>query len=263
MREIPDERRRENIRERLDMLLMERELARSRNAAVTLIERGSVTVNGVVINKASRTVLIDAKIEVTEPLAFVSRAGEKLEYALKIWNITVRGLVVADIGASTGGFTDCLLKRGAEKVYAIDVGTNQLDIGLRNNPKVVNMEQTDVRGIHLPELVDLVTIDVSFISLTHILETAKNLLKNNVSTDSTTNCGTIIALVKPQFEVGPGQVDKRGVVADESKRKGTLEKIKSEATKIGLIVQAETTSPIIGNAGNIEYLLFLKTSPQK
>ncbi|HAO64695.1 TPA: TlyA family rRNA (cytidine-2'-O)-methyltransferase [Candidatus Taylorbacteria bacterium] len=248
MQNKPDERSRDQIRERIDMLLMERGLARSRSAAVVLIERGSVRVNGVVVDKASRTVLFDAKIEVTEPLAFVSRAGEKLEHALSTWNIPVQGLIAADIGASTGGFTDCLLKRGAEKVYAIDVGTGQLDTGIRNNPKVVSIEQTDVRGIQLPELVDLVTIDVSFISLTHVLETTKNLLKNS---------GTIIALVKPQFEVGPGHVDRRGVVSDEFKRKEALEKIKSEAKRIGLTIQAETTSPIVGSAGNIEYLLWL------
>ena len=244
----------ESRRERLDILLMERGLARSRTAAVVLIERGSVQVNGIVADKASRTVLIYAKIEVTEPLAFVSRAGEKLEHALSTWNIRVDGLTIADIGASTGGFTDCLLKRGAKKVYAIDVGTDQLDPSIRNNPKVVSIEQTDVRGLQLPESVDMVTIDVSFISLTHILETTKNLLKSG----ATENSGTIIALVKPQFEVGPGQVDKHGVAADESKRKDALEKIKSEAQRIGLVVQAETASPITGNAGNVEYLLWLK-----
>lgn len=239
----------ERTRERLDILLVERELARSRTAAAVLIERGSVLVNGVVIDKASRTTPIDAKIEVTEPLAFVSRAGEKLEHTLSTWNINVKGLTVADIGASTGGFTDCLLKRGAEKVYAIDVGTNQLDSTIRENSKVINIEQTDVRDVKIPELVDLVTIDVSFISLTYILETAKNLLKEN---------GTIITLVKPQFEVGPGQVDKHGVVANESQRNDVLDKIKSEAQKINLKIQAQTTSPITGNAGNVEYLLWLK-----
>lgn len=245
MKSLPDER----VRERLDILLVEREMARSRTAAVVLIERGSVRVNGVVVDKASRTVLINAKIEVTEPLAFVSRAGEKLEYALSVWNIKVADMTAADIGASTGGFTDCLLKHNAKKVYAVDVGTDQLNPSIRNNPKVVSIEQTDARGIELPELVDLVTIDVSFISLTHILETAKKLLKDS---------GTIITLVKPQFEVGPRQVDKHGVVVDETKRKEALEKIKSEAQKIGLAIQAETTSPITGGAGNIEYLLWLK-----
>ena len=202
----------EHNRERLDILLMERELARSRTAAVVLIERGSVRVNGVVVYKASRGVLINAKIEVTEPLAFVSRAGEKLEYALSTWNISVDGFIVADIGASTGGFTDCLLKRGAQKVYAIDVGTNQLDIGLRNNPRVVNIEQTDARKVELPEPVDFATIDVSFISLTHILSAVKNILKEG---------GSIIALIKPQFEVGPGQVDDRGVVVEEAKKRSS------------------------------------------
>ncbi len=239
----------EQKRERLDILLLERGLARSRTAAVVLIERGSVLVNGVMMNKANRPVLIDAKIEVTEPLAFVSRAGEKLEYALSTWNIKVEGLTVADIGSSTGGFTDCLIQRNAQKVYAIDVGTNQLNPILRGNPKVISLEQTDVRNVKLPEPADLVTIDVSFISLKHILETTKSLLKTN---------GQMIVLVKPQFEVGPKQVDDRGVVTSEEKRKETLENVKSEAENIGLKIQAETTSPIVGNAGNIEYLLWLK-----
>lgn len=260
MKERLEKYPRENSRKRLDILLVERKLARSRTAAAVLIERGSVNVNDIVIDKASRSVLVNAKIEVTKPLAFVSRAGEKLEHAFSEWKIKVDRLVVADIGASTGGFTDCLLKHGAEKVYAIDVGTDQLDASIRDNPRVVNMEQTDARDIQLPELVDFVTIDVSFISLIHILKTAKNLLKNGNLTGEETAAygGTIIALVKPQFEVGPGQVDKHGVVTDEAKRKEVLEKIKSEARKIGLTVQSETTSPITGNAGNIEYLLWLK-----
>lgn len=260
MKKTPDETAGEHVRERLDILLMEHGLARSRTAAVVLIERGSVRVNGIVMDKASRIVFNDAKIEVTEPLAFVSRAGEKLEHALSAWDINVNGLVVADIGSSTGGFTDCLLKHGAKKVYAIDVGTDQLDASLRNDPRVVSIEQTDARGIKLQEDVDFVTIDVSFISLTHILETAKNLLKKNGpdANNNTTGDGSIIALVKPQFEVGPGQADKHGVITDETKRKEALEKIKSFAQKIDLAAQAEITSPITGNAGNVEYLLWLK-----
>lgn len=245
MKELPKER----TRERLDILLNERGMVRSRTSAVVLIERGSVKVNGVIMDKASRSVALDAKIEITEPIAFVSRAGEKLDFALGLWNIPVTDFVVADIGSSTGGFTDCLLKRGAKKVYAIDVGTDQLDAELRDNPKVVSMEQTDARKVQLPELVDLVVIDVSFISLTHILESAKKILKPD---------SQIVALVKPQFEVGPRQVDDRGVVTDEAKRAETLEKVKTEATNIGLIVEKETTSPVIGNAGNVEYLLWLK-----
>jgi 23S rRNA (cytidine1920-2'-O)/16S rRNA (cytidine1409-2'-O)-methyltransferase len=154
-------------RKRIDMLLVENGLVRSRTGAVTLIQRGSVKVNGIIVDKASRTIFVDSKIEITEPLAFVSRAGEKLEYALSIWNLNVENLIVADIGASTGGFTDCLLKRGAKKIYAIDVGTNQLDPSIKTNPRVLNIEQTDVRDVVLPEKVDFVVIDVSFISLTH------------------------------------------------------------------------------------------------
>jgi len=240
-------------RERLDILITERGLARSRSAAVVLIERGSVKVNGVVVNKASRTVLLDAKLEVTEPLSFVSRAGEKLDHALTTWPIPTKGLVAVDIGSSTGGFTDCLLQRGIQKVYAIDVGTDQLAPEIRTNEKVVVMEQTDVRKALLPEKVDLVVIDVSFISLSHVLEIAKNFLK-----PKTDGGGTIIALVKPQFEVGPKQVDDRGVVSSEEKRKEVLEKVKNEALGIGLSIQGEIISPITGAAGNVEYLLWLK-----
>jgi 23S rRNA (cytidine1920-2'-O)/16S rRNA (cytidine1409-2'-O)-methyltransferase len=254
MGKFPDASSEKRLRERLDILLTERKLARSRSAAAVLIERGSVRVNDIVIDKVSRLTPTDAKIEVTEPLAFVSRAGEKLEYALSTWNIKTDGLIVADIGASTGGFTDCLLKRNAKKVYAIDVGTNQLDATMRSNPRVVSIEQTDIRHVKLPEQVDMAVIDVSFISLTQILSAAKNLLKNGAET----NGGTIIALVKPQFEVGPGQVDKHGVVTDETKRRQSLEIVKSEVERLGLIVQAEVTSPILGSAGNTEYLLWLK-----
>ena len=245
MKAVPSEK----LRERLDILLLERELARSRTAAAVLIERGSVLVNGVIINKASRAVLVDAKIEITEPLAFVSRAGEKLDFALSNWSIPVSDTTAVDVGSSTGGFTDCLLQRGAKKVYAIDVGTDQLAPEIRSNPKVVVMEQQDVRVADIPEKVDLVVIDVSFISLSHILKKVKNFLKEN---------GSIIALVKPQFEVGPNQVDDRGVVADESKRREVLENVKNDANKIGLTTFAEITSPITGAAGNIEYLLWLK-----
>lgn len=240
-------------RERLDILITERGLARSRSAAVVLIERGSVKVNGIVVDKASRTVLLDAKIEVTEPLSFVSRAGEKLDHALTTWPIPTKGLVAVDIGSSTGGFTDCLLQRGIQKVYAIDVGTDQLAPEIRTNEKVVVMEQTDVRKALLPEKADLVVIDVSFISLSHVLEIAKNFLK-----PKTDGGGTIIALVKPQFEVGPKQVDDRGVVSSEEKRKEVLEKVKNEALNTGLSIQGEIISPITGAAGNVEYLLWLK-----
>lgn len=234
---------------RLDKLLTERGLARSRTAANVLIDRGSVTVDGIIATKASQLAEIDARIEVTKPLQFVSRAGEKLQYALSEWNISTAGLVVADIGASTGGFTDCLLQNGAQKVYAIDVGTNQLSPELKENPKVVSVEQTDVRKACLPEKVDLATIDVSFISLTYVLPTAAAMLKKG---------GTIIALVKPQFEVGPGQVDRRGVVTEEAKREEVLEKIKAAAQAIGFSAQMHLTSPVPGTAGNIEYLLWLR-----
>jgi 23S rRNA (cytidine1920-2'-O)/16S rRNA (cytidine1409-2'-O)-methyltransferase len=237
------------MKERLDVLLFKQGLCRSRTAAGVLISRGSVLVNGVVETKSSKFVLVDSKIEVIDPLAFVSRAGEKLEHALTTWGIAVTGLIAADIGASTGGFTDCLLQHGAEKVYAIDVGTNQLVKSLRDNPKVVSLEQTDIRKANLPEKVDLIVIDVSFISLLHVLPKAVTMLKKD---------GMVIALVKPQFEVGPDVVDKHGVVTEESTRKEVLEKIRSAATQLGLKIQGELVSPIKGNAGNTEFLLWLQ-----
>lgn len=237
------------MKERLDVLVYARKLSTSRSSAVTLIERGSVKVNGAIVTKASKVFDQEVNIEVLEPLAFVSRAGEKLEYALATWQIAVRGLTAADIGASTGGFTDCLLQHGAQKVYAIDVGTDQLDSRLRRDSRVISIEQTDIRKVILPEQVDFVCIDVSFISLIHILESAKKILRES---------GVIVALVKPQFEVGPNQVDKKGIVLDESKRKKVLDKIKDTATKTGLKVLGETQSPITGSKGNVEYLLYLQ-----
>ena len=239
------------MKKRLDLIMSEREICRSRTAAGILIARGSVKVNGNLIIKPSKTVDIESQIEIIEPLAFVSRGGEKLDHALSIWDISVQGAVAADVGSSTGGFTDCLLQRGASKVYAIDVGTGQLDKKLTSDPRVVSIEQTDVREAKLPELVDLACIDLSFISLTHVLVKVKKLLKET---------GIIVALVKPQFEVGPGQVDRRGVVSDKVKRDDALQKIKSIATNFGLKLMNETTSPITGSKGNVEYLLYLKNT---
>ncbi len=241
-------------KERLDKLLVDRGLAETREKARALIMAGQVYVNGQRVEKAGTKVREEAKIELKgEGLPFVSRGGLKLAHALKEFGIRVKGLTCADIGASTGGFTDCLLQAGAKKVYAIDVGKGQLHYKLRRDPRVVLMEGVNARYLQaedLPEPVDLVTIDVSFISLTKILPAALNILKPG---------GEIVALIKPQFEVGPEKVGKGGVVRDPKLHQEVLAKISHFARdKLGLEVLGVTASPILGPAGNKEFLIWLK-----
>ncbi len=241
-------------KERLDKLLVDRGLAETREKARALIMAGQVYVNGQRVEKAGTKVREGAKIELRgEGLPFVSRGGLKLAHALKEFGIKVEGLTCADIGASTGGFTDCLLQAGAKRVYAIDVGKGQLHYKLRRDPRVVLMEGVNARYLRpedLPEPVDLVTIDVSFISLTKILPAALNILKPD---------GEIVALIKPQFEVGPKKVGKGGVVRDPKLHQEVLAKISTFAREeLGLKVLGVTESPILGPAGNKEFLIWLK-----
>ncbi len=241
-------------KERLDKLLVARGLAESREKAQALIMAGQVYVNGRRIDKAGTKVPLEAQIEVKgEGLPFVSRGGVKLAHALEEFGFEVSGLVCADIGASTGGFTDCLLKAGARRVYAIDVGKGQLHFRLRQDPRVIVMEGVNARYLKredLPEPVDLVTIDVSFISLTKILPAAKDILRPG---------GHIIALIKPQFEVGPEKVGKGGVVRDPRLHQEVTAKIASFARdELGLEVLGLTGSPILGPAGNREFLILLR-----
>ena len=240
-------------KERIDKLLVARGLVESREKAQALIMAGEVLVDGRRVDKAGTKVPLEARIELRgKGLPFVSRGGLKLDHALKKFGLKVEGLCCADIGASTGGFTDCLLQAGARRVYAIDVGKGQLHYKLRQDPRVVVLEGVNARYLKagdLPEPVDLVTIDVSFISLTKILPAAKEILKPG---------GEIVALIKPQFEVGPGQVGRGGVVKDPRLHQEVCARIASFAEELGLLVKGLTESPILGPAGNREFLIHLK-----
>ena len=228
---------------------MERGLVESRSRARALIMAADVLVNGAAVTRAGAFVLSSDVISLKTPPKFVSRGGEKLDHALSEFGIEVRDVIAADFGASTGGFTDCLLQRGAARVYAIDVGYGQLATRLRADPRVVVIERTNARHLEsLPERVDLVTIDVSFIGLKLVLPSARNLLNES---------GRIVALVKPQFEAGRADVGKGGVVRDPETHRRVLQNIFRSADELGLGVTGLTASPLRGPAGNIEFLAAL------
>jgi len=239
-------------KERIDKILVKKGFAPTREKAQALIMAGQVIVNGKRITKAGEKVPEDAVIEVKASQKYVSRGGYKLEKALRDFKLDVKGLVCLDVGASTGGFTDCLLQHGAEKVYAVDVGTGQLDYKLRQHPKVVNYEKTDVRHLteeQIPRPVDFLTIDVSFIPLEKVLPSAVKFLKDN---------GLIVALIKPQFELSPKDV-KKGVVRSEEKRREAIEKVvKFARENLKLSVLNLTKSAPKGPKGNEEFLILLK-----
>ncbi len=241
--------------ERIDKLLVEAGLADSRTKAKALVMAGLVLVDDRRVNKPSETFPPDRNIRLkgdSPENRYVGRGGLKLEKALDGFGIDPDGSVCIDVGSSTGGFTDCLLSRGAKRVYAIDAGTNQLDWKLRSDDRVVVMENTNARYLQvssIPELADLVTMDVSFISVTKLLRPVLNLLKPD---------GSIVILVKPQFEVGKGEVGKGGIVRDEEKRLGALETVASFARSLDLVVIGQMESPIRGAEGNLEYLLYLE-----
>lgn len=241
---------------RLDIALFERGFAESREKAKALIMAGIVFVNNQKSDKAGNTVKPDDIIEVRgETLKYVSRGGLKLEKAVESFNISLEGCVCADIGASTGGFTDCMLQNGAVKVYSVDVGHGQLDWKLRNDPRVVCMERTNIRYV-VPEDIEerpsFVSIDVSFISLTKVLLPVRNLMEEN---------GEIAALIKPQFEAGREKVGKKGVVRDPAVHKEVIEMVISYAKSISFGVRHLEFSPIKGPEGNIEYLVHLVRLP--
>lgn len=241
---------------RLDVEMHSRGLARSRSNAVDLIKRGKVKINGKIITKASVEVGSEDTLSIESPEKFVSRAGEKLEHALGVFKVDVKDLTTVDIGSSTGGFTDCLLQHGAKKVIAIDVGTDQLVTELRNDPRVEVYEGTNVRNFTIPEQVNVVVIDVSFISLTLVLPKAYEFLKDSGVLKKES---FVIALVKPQFEVGMESAKKhRGVITSDGEHREVLERVKKVAKEIGFKVVNETTSPIEGEKGNKEFLLLLK-----
>jgi len=234
----------------LDVLLTERELAETREKAKRLIMAGQVWVDGRPATKPGNQVPVDCAIEVRGASLYVSRGGLKLERALEAFPVEVGGRVVVDVGASTGGFTDCLLQHGAARVYAIDVGYGQLAWSLRQDPRVVVLERTNIRYLaSLPELADLATVDASFISLTLVLPATLHLLKPD---------GQIIALVKPQFEAGKALVGKGGVVTDRRVHRQVLERLVAWSLERGLNVGGLIPSPLKGPAGNVEFLVWLR-----
>ena len=260
-RRAPAERR--PAKARLDALVFERGLAESRERARALILAGRVHVDGRRADKPGAVVPDGAAVEVLAPLPFVSRGGIKLQAALDAFEVRPAGRVAVDVGASTGGFTDCLLQAGAARVFAVDVGFGQLDLRLRRDPRVVVLERTNVRSLtraaldHLappqpPGAPDLATIDVSFISLALVLPVVAGLL------DSPRE---VVALVKPQFEVGKGQVGKGGVVRDPEKHRAVLLRMGEVARAAGLAPRAVIPSPILGPKGNREFLIHLVQRP--
>ena len=239
---------------RLDVLLVERGLIESRERAKAIVMSGSVYVNGIKATRAAMKVSDDAKIDVKSGIPYVSRGGFKLQRALEVFDITVTDKVCLDCGASTGGFTDCLLQNGAKLVYAVDVGYGQLSWNLRNNPHVVVMERTNIRYV-TPEMFDLkpelITIDLSFISLSLILPCIKEILACK---------GDVISLIKPQFEAGREKVGKKGVVRDPEVHKDVLNSFIEYADKAGFALRSLTHSPIKGPEGNVEFLAHLDLS---
>ncbi|OIO90287.1 MAG: TlyA family rRNA (cytidine-2'-O)-methyltransferase [Anaerolineae bacterium CG2_30_64_16] len=235
---------------RLDELLVARGLAENRPQAQRLIMAGQALLDEQVADKPGRQVSEDAAIRVKRGLPYVSRGGLKLAAALAAFGVDPAGWVCADIGASTGGFTDCLLQRGAVRVYAVDVGYGQLAWSLRQDPRVVALERVNIRHLtSLPESVALATIDVSFIGLGLVLPRVAELLAPE---------GQVIALIKPQFEVGKGQVGKGGVVRDPALHRAVIERVLREAAGMGLAPAGVIRSPITGPAGNVEFLAWLR-----
>jgi len=244
---------------RLDLLLVERGLAESRSLAQRLVMAGQVRVNGEIVLRAASNVSPDVHLEVEHGPRFVSRGGEKLEVALQAFSIDVNKKICADVGASTGGFTDCLLQHGAAKVYAIDVGQGILDWKLRQDGRVVVVEKTNARYLNrLPEVVEIITIDVSFISLKVLMPVIKKWFLPEID-DGQHSMGSVIALIKPQFEAGRQQVGRgKGVIRDPVIHRQVLLDILSFAHELGYIVRGLIRSPLTGPKGNVEFLTWLE-----
>ncbi|MBR1645284.1 MAG: TlyA family RNA methyltransferase [Selenomonadaceae bacterium] len=245
------------MKQRLDILLTEKNFFDSRTRAQAMIMAGKILVDGQKIDKSGTLVAIDAEIRVLgEEMPFVSRGGLKLQKALDAFKIVLSGKISVDVGASTGGFTDCMLQHGAKKVYAIDVGYGQLAWKLRSDTRVVNMERTNIRNVTRENFLDepdFVSIDVAFISLENVLPVVFDLLKDS---------GEVVALIKPQFEAGREHVGKKGVVRDKKIHAQVIERILNFATELNFGVCGLTFSPVKGPEGNIEYLAYLiKNSP--
>lgn len=243
-------KKKQRLDERLQILFPDK----SRTFLQSLIMQGKVTVDGLVVTKAGHQITESAKIGVDfEEPKFVSRAGFKLEGALEHFGIDVTGMVALDAGLSTGGFTDCLLQRGAQKVYGVDVGYGQVHEKIRRDPRVVVMERTNLRHLdELPELVDIVTLDLSFISVRKVIESVKKLLKVN---------GKLVILIKPQFEAEKHQIGKGGIVTDPAVHDVVIKNVTTTVEEHGFQLQGVTESPITGTEGNKEFLAyFIRTS---
>jgi 23S rRNA (cytidine1920-2'-O)/16S rRNA (cytidine1409-2'-O)-methyltransferase len=239
------------LKERLDVLLVNKGLFPSREKAKTSIMAGLIFVDGQLSDKAGNLVDTEANITIKDNLCpYVSRGGLKLEKSMALWNINLTDSICMDIGASTGGFTDCMLQNGASKIYAVDVGYGQLDYKLRNNPKVINMEKCNIRYVDKTtiEPLDFVSIDVSFISLKLVLPVASSLLKED---------GKLVALIKPQFEAGREQIGKKGIVRDRNVHTQVVKNVIKYSLNCNLNPAGLTFSPVTGAKGNIEYLLFV------
>ncbi|MGB9715724.1 MAG: TlyA family RNA methyltransferase [Thermodesulfovibrionales bacterium] len=256
------------MKERLDKILTSRGLVRSRELARALIIEGKVLVNGIKVTKPGTSINDSSEISlISETFPYVSRGGLKLEAAILFFKIPLEGKIAIDVGSGTGGFTDCLLKMGAKKVYCIDVGYGQLAWSLRKDPRVVLMERFNIRyldkifrdqsekykGKEFDDLknalVDIVTIDVSFISLKKVVPAILGVIKEGCD---------ILTLVKPQFEIGKGQVGKGGIVREEDKRLKSVEDVRTSMEQIGLKFMGMLQSPVKGRKGNIEYFLYFK-----
>ena len=236
---------------RLDHYLTQNQLAPTRSQAQLLIREGQVSVNGKKVSKTGYAVEESDRVKVSDHAEFVGRGAQKMLAALAAFEVDPKDKVVADVGASTGGFTQVLLRRGAKKVYAIDVGHDQLAEALKKNPRVVNLERINIRyGADLPEKVDLVVADLSFISLRLVVEPMRQLAKPEAD---------FIFLFKPQFEVGKKHVGKNGVVRNERVRKKALDRFLDECREQEGEVRGVVESPVVGRAGNVEYLLWLKS----
>lgn len=234
---------------RLDVYLTEKKLCKSRTASQSLIKSSGVRVNGIICTKASQDVTDADAVEIIgEQLRYVGRGGLKLEAAFDRFHLDITGMECIDIGSSTGGFTDCMLQNGAARVYAVDVGTDQLADSLRADERVISMEKTDIRNAELPQ-VDFIGTDVSFISLRLILPHIFRLLKCG---------GAAVALIKPQFEAGKACLSKNGIVRDEKVRQRVCRELVSFAEECGFDIVGTAESPITGGDGNVEYLLCIK-----
>lgn len=243
------------MKKRADVVLFEKGLVDSREKGKRVIMEGIVFLGTERIDKPGQKIDEEATLTVKKnPIKYVSRGGLKLEKSIEAFELSIEDKICMDIGSSTGGFTDCMLKNGAKKVYAVDVGYGQLDWRLRNDPRVVVMERTNIRNVtteDIGEQIDFISIDVSFISLELVLPVAKSLLKTN---------GEISALIKPQFEAGRDKVGKKGIIKDKDIHLEVIKKIVNFSRKLGLGVSNLSYSPITGATGNIEFLIYLKNS---